>query len=284
MLWAVVNGPGTLFRLTSDGTTYLPDAASDWSAGKALRYPNGTGNPDSESVTFGATVADGMYVSTERNNDASTISKLAVLRYDVSAPGATLTATHEWDLTSSLPSVGANLGFEAITWVPDTFLTRKGFFDEATGHAYAPAEYANHGSGLFFIGVEGGGQICAFALNHVTGAASKLATIASGNAGVMGLEFDREVGYLCSHCDDTCANKSGILDIDTTAGSATLGRFFVRRQFQRPTSLPDSNNEGIAIAPQSECVGGFKPFFWSDDNDSGGQSLRRDSIPCGSFL
>jgi hypothetical protein len=284
VLWAVVNGPGTLLRLLWNGTNYLPDSANDWSLGKALRYPDGSGNPDSEGVTLGANVIDGVYVSTERNNDASTVSKLAVLRFDASAAGTSLTATHEWNLTSLLPAVGANLGLEAITWVPDSYLVAKGFFDEAAGHSYAPSEYASHGTGLFFIGIEGTGKVYAFALNHLTGAANLVATITTGQTGVMGLEFDREVGYLWFGCDDTCGNKTGIIDIDTSSGSATLGRFTLRRLFDRPSTLPDSNNEGIAIAPQSECVAGFKPFFWSDDSDKDTFSLRRDSIPCGSFL
>ncbi len=94
----------------------------------------------------------------------------------------------------------------------------------------------------------------------------------------MSLEFDRDVGYLWAGCDDTCANEMGVLQIDAT------GKFFVRQQFDRPSTLPNINNEGIAIAPESECSGGFKSFFWTDDGETGGHSIRRDSIPCGSFL
>lgn len=283
-LWAVVNGPGTLYRLLWDGVSYLPDTASDWSAGKALRYTDGTGNPDSEGVTFGASLADGIYVATERNNDASTVSRLAVLRFDASAAGTSLTATHDWNLTAILPAVGANLGIEAITWVPDGYLVTNGFFDESAGHSYVPSEHSGHGSGLFFVGIEGTGNVHAFALNHVTGAATLVATFATGQTGVMGLEFDREVGYLWFGCDDTCGNKTGIFGIDTQVGSTTRGRFTLRRLFDRPSTLPDSNNEGIAITPQAECVAGFKPFFWSDDSDKDTFSLRKDSSPCGSFL
>jgi hypothetical protein len=284
VLWAVVNGPGTLYRLIDNGTNYVPDTGNDWGVGKALRYPNGLGNPDSEGVTFGASLADGLYVATERNNDASTVSRSAILRFDVSSSGASLTATHDFDLTALLPVVGANLGIEAVTWVSDAYLTGKGFFDETAGHAYVPSEYANHGNGLFFVGVEGNGKIYAFALDHVASTASLVATITSGQTGVMGLEFDRDLSYLWFSCDDSCGNKSGILDIDTAAGSPTQGRFVVRRMFDRPSTLPDTNNEGIAIGPQSECVNGFKPFFWSDDNDKDGFSLRKDAIPCTGLL
>ena len=55
----------------------------------------------------------------------------------------------------------------------------------------------------------------------------------------------------------------------------------VRKIFARPSTLPDSNNEGIGIAPDSECSGGFKRFFWADDSHFAGHALRIDSIPCG---
>jgi hypothetical protein len=284
VLWAVNNLSGTLFRLVQSANGFAPDTANGWSNGKQLHFPDGKGGPDAEGVTFGANVADGVYVCSEHDTEASGTSRLSVLRYDVSAAGAELTASHEWNLTALLPKVGANAGLEAITWVPDTFLTSKGFFDDTKAHAYAPAEYANHGTGLFFVGVEETGKIHAFALNHTGSAATLVATIATPNPGVMGLEFDRDAGNLWFNCDDTCGNKSGVLGIDTTVGSATLGHFVVRRQFQRPSSLPDSNNEGIAIAPASECSAGFKRFFWTDDADQDGFSLRVDSIPCDACL
>ena len=68
VLWAVRNGLGTLFRLVWNGTIWTPDATNGWGAGKFLRYPDGTGDPDAEGVTFAAGSAGGMYVATERNN------------------------------------------------------------------------------------------------------------------------------------------------------------------------------------------------------------------------
>jgi hypothetical protein len=280
VLWAVNNLSSTLFRLVPSGAGFVPDTANGWASGKGLRYPGGSGAPDSEGVTFGASVADGMYVCSEHDGASASTSRLSVLRYDVSGAGTTLTATREWNVTALLPQAAANAGLEGITWVPDTFLTGKGFVDEAKQHAYAPAEYPDHGSGLFFVGVEGTGKIYGLALNHADGSSKLVATITTPNEGVMGLEFDREAGNFWFNCDEGCDNQSGILDVDTRVGSATLGRFVVRRQFQRPSSLPDSNNEGIAIAPDSECSGGFKRFFWTDDADADGFSLRTDLIPC----
>jgi len=48
VLWAVKNGPGTLYRLEWDGTKWTPATTDGWNVGKALHYPGGTGDPDSE--------------------------------------------------------------------------------------------------------------------------------------------------------------------------------------------------------------------------------------------
>ncbi|MBC8088222.1 MAG: Ig-like domain-containing protein [Phycisphaerae bacterium] len=284
VLWAVKNGPGTLYRLIFSGGIWTPDPANNWSAGKALRYTNDTGNPDSEGVTFAAGgSAAGIYVATERNNDASTISRSSILRFDPMQAGATLRATNDWNITADLPVVGANLGIEAVTWLPDSFLVAKQFYDERAGKTYVPADYPDHGSGLFLVGVEGNGIIYVYALNHVTNAAQRVATFTSGFPGVMGLEFDNESGYLWAMCDDTCSNRYSILEINTTVGSATRGRFMAPRQFDHPSTLPNINNEGFAFAPNSECVNNRKPVFWADDSGTAGHSIRQATMACGAI-
>jgi len=280
VLWASNNLDGRLFRLVPSGAGFEPDTANGWASGKALHYPGGQGQPDAEAVTFGASVADGVYIGSEHDGEDASTSRPSVLRYDVSGAGTSLTATREWNLTALLPKLGANTGIEGITWVPDSFLTSQGFLDEAKQHAYAPAEYANHGTGLFFVGIEESGKLYGLALNHSDGSAALLTTISTPNDGVMGLEFDRDTGDLWFNCDDGCDNESGILRIDTRADSTSRGKFVLHRLFQRPSSLPDSNNEGIAFAPNSECSAGFKRFFWTDDADEDGFSLRTDLIPC----
>ena len=42
-----------------------------------------------------------------------------------------------------------------------------GFCDERPFKAYNPADYPDHGTGLFFVGVEANGQIYGYALDHV---------------------------------------------------------------------------------------------------------------------
>jgi hypothetical protein len=274
VLWAALNGPGTLYRLIESGGIWNFDTANGWGAGKALHYPGGTGNPDTESVTRGEFSSPFVYVSTERNNDASSVSRLAVLRFDASSAGTMLTATHEWNLTADIPPVGANLGLEGMTFVPDAFLTSHGFFDESRGVTYDPNFYGDHANGVFVVAVEATGALYGYVLDHTAGTFKKVATISSGLPGVMGLEFDRDSGALWAACDNTCAGTQNVLGV-------VAGKFTVRRSFARPSTLPDSNNEGVAMAPDSECMGGFKRFFWSDDSHFGGHAIRIDSIPCG---
>ena len=275
VLWAVRNGPSTLYRLTWNGTIFTPDAAGGWQQGKSLRYSSGADSPDAEGVA----IADGaIYVAAERDNDANTVIRNSVLRYDARQAGAALIATNEWNLTSDLPRVGANLGIEAVTWLPDSFLTAHRFYDELARHSYVPLEYANHGNGLFVVGVEANGVLYAYALNHSDNSFKRIATIASGFAAVMALELDPELGYLWATCDDGCGNKAATLEID-----ATSGRFVPTHVFDRPAAMPNLNNEGFALAPQSECVNNLKHVFWADDGATGGHSVRRGTVPCTRF-
>ena len=279
VLWGVRNGPGAIFRLVYDGTKWVADTANAWGSGKLLRYPDGTGDVDSEGITFtGDGPSAGIYVSSERNNSANTVSRNSVLRYNVNPSSATtLTAVNEWNLTTDLPVTGPNLGMEAITWIPDSFLTSKTFFDEAKNHAYNPAEYPNHGTGLFFIGLEANGMVYAYALNTNDNTFQKIATISTGLAGVMDLQFDRELNNLWAICDDTCQGRSVVLQIDTA------GKFIVGKRFERPSGMPNLNNEGFAISNQSLCTGGTKPAFWADDNETDGHAIRSGTVTCMPF-
>ena len=273
-LWAVRNGPSTLFRLAFNGVVWARDDTATWT----LRYPDGTGEPDAEDVAKAELTSSAIYVVTERDNAVSGVSRPSILRFDPSAGGGNLAATHEWNLAADLPVVGANLGLEAITWIPDSALVAAGFFDEAANTIYNPASYPNHGNGLFFVGLEANGAIYAYALDHVTGGFTRVATITSGDAASKALAYDRETGYLWQHCGAGCAGQSRVLMIGAT------GRFTSRATFARPATMDNLANEGIAIAPESQCVGGFKSYFWSDDGQAGGHAIRKDSIPCGSFI
>jgi len=284
VLWGALNGPSKIYRLLNNGTNWVPDTANGWAVGKTLKYANSFGSPDTEGVTKAANGSTTLYVASERDNENNGVSKLVVLAYDGTDPADTINALRDWNLTSDLPVMGANLGLEAIAWVPDSYLVSKGFIDESKNLPYDPASYPNHAGGIFFVGIEGNGIIYGYALDHVGGGYTRVATFASGNPGIMDLNFDRDVGYLWAICDDTCQGRSNVLDIDTRPGSPTLGKFYIRRGFERPSTMPNTNNEGFAIAPESTCVAGFKSVFYSDDSNANLHAIRRDSIPCGPFL
>jgi Lamin Tail Domain len=274
VLWAVVNGPGTLHRLAFNGTTWSPVAADGWAAGKLLRYPDGTGDVDAEGVTLGAG-SGSVYVGSERNNANNGVSRNTVLQFDTTSTVADpLTATRSWDLTAALPVTGPNTGIEAVTFVPDPYLVAEGFVDQSTGVAYDPANYPNNGGGLFLVGVEATGGVYAFELDHSDGTATLVATIASGFPGVMALEFDAELGQLWAVCDDTCLGRSSVFQVGAS------GTFQLVRSYERPAAMPNINNEGFAFAPLSECSGGVRPVFWSDDSDTAGNSLRAGTVTC----
>ncbi|WP_202867022.1 discoidin domain-containing protein [Kribbella voronezhensis] len=266
VLWAVKNGPGTLYRLVRDGTLWRPDAIG----GRAVNYRDGSGDPDAEGVVR---TPDGLLVATERDGDDDGTSLAKILRFDPASTAKSLNATAEWDLTDDLPAVDANSGPEAISWIPDSFLTAQGFRDERTNAPYTPSSYANHGTGLYFVGLEDNGMVYAYALNQSGGTFTRVAAFAGGFPTIMDLEFEPETGLLWSVCDDTCQGRSATLSI-------TNGKFTVSHTYDRPAQLPDYNNEGFAIAPQSTCTAGRKQVVWADDGNDGGHALRAGTLPC----
>ncbi|NED11866.1 lamin tail domain-containing protein [Streptomyces sp. SID9124] len=270
VLWAAQNS-GRLWRLVRDGSGgWKPDTANGWSSGKTLRFPGGSGSPDSEGVTA---TGGGIFVAGERNGDASGTSRLSVLRYDVSGSGSSLTAAKEWNLTSDLPSTGSNLGLEAITWVPDASLTGAGFKDASTGAAYDPAHYGAHSGGVFFVGVEGTGMVYGYVLAD-SGSYTRVASFSSGMSGVMELQWEPQASRLWAVCDDTCDGQHRTFKVDAT------GTFTTVAVYNRPSGMPNYNNEGFALAGADECVAGSKPVYWSDDANDGGHALRRGSVSC----
>jgi Lamin Tail Domain len=284
VMWAIRNGgPNAMYRLIrNSGGQWVSDTANGWSNGKNVLFPSGTGNPDAEGITMGGySSANGMFVSTERNNDTSATSRNAILRFDVTGSATTLTANGDWNITVDIPANGANLGLEGITWVPDTYLVASGFRN-SSGALYVPSSIPTHGAGLFLVGVEGGGSIHAYALNLSDGATfTKVATFnstlvdARGYNSVMDLQFDNETNELWAVCDDGCSGRSAVFRVSPVTGNFTRVALF-----DRPTGLSNINNEGFTFAPLAECAAGTRRAFWADDNNTLGNALRQGSLPC----
>lgn len=278
ILWAVTNGTGTLTKLTpSPSNPSIWNGATGWGAGKQLAYPDGSIAPDSEGVTVAdGGSAGGIYVATERSSAASSTSRPSILRFDVTGAASTLTATNEWnlgaDLTATVGTIGANAGLEGITWIPDAALTSRGFVDESTGLAYNPANYPNHGTGVFFVALEATDDVYAYVLDLTGSTFTRVATI--DTPGAREVDYEPETGLLWAICDEACDGRTATLQVGTS------GRYEVTHRYARPADSANYANEGFAIAPQSACVAGAKPVFYADDANTGGVSLRTGTIRC----
>ena len=270
-LWAVDNGTGTFWKLKvgANGSVTFADG---WADGKRARFQRDASNPSAAGPDTEGITVDGsgwVYLASERDNSVKGVNENVVLKVDPNAPGPDVVATQEWDLTAKLPSVNANLGIEAVEWVADGDLT--GLIDAGTNVAYDPARYPGHGDGLFFVAMEEGGGVFAFALNG-DGTSKLVATIDPGLVGVMALDYDTVLDVLWAVCDDGCDGTAAQITFNGTAEPSIA-------HFARPVSMPNGNNEGFATAPSS--VAGFaRAAWWFKDGEPSG-SLRTGTVPGG---
>ncbi|GEK86978.1 lamin tail domain-containing protein [Microbacterium aerolatum] len=268
-LWAVDNGTGTIWKLKAfaDGSIAPVDG---WTEGKRVRFQKDAANPGAAGPdTEGITVDGGglVYLASERDNSDKGVNQNKILQVDPDAAGADLVALAEWDLTDLLPAVGANLGIEAVEWVSDAMLAGA-LFDDNTQAPFDGAAYA--GDGLFFVAVEDGGGVYAFAL-AADGSADLVSTIDPGLAGVMSLDYDSVLGVLWAVCDDGCGGKSAQVAFNGTDRPGIA-------HFARPAGMPDINNEGFATAPASLATNGQRPVWWFADGYTS-NALRTGTLP-----
>ncbi|MFE0520935.1 lamin tail domain-containing protein [Streptomyces sp. NPDC058954] len=283
VLWAAKN-KNWLYKLVKSNGKWVPDAS--WSAaGKQIRFAGGTGQPDSEGLTVGAN--GHIYVTSERDNANNTVPKDTIMEFDPTATGSTLTPIHQWDMTSQFPQLNtgskddANLGFEGVGYVPDSWLTANGWVDPLTGAAYNPANYPLHGSGLFFAGLEWDGTLHVYGLNS-DGTFTTFGTIATGKASVMDVTFDAGTRRLIATCDNTCGETHTFMKVN--AGGAIVPDV----TYTNPAVMPTDNLEGFAVAPPQTCVNGFREAVWSDDgiygfgsgSSSYGHAIYSGTFPC----
>ena len=240
VLWAVDSGNSLMLRLVWNGTLWVHDTANGWSAGKTLHFPGGGGLPNSEGITFtDAGSAGGVFVSSERNLDAGATSRVSVLRYDVSGAAASLTATQEWNLTPDLPPVGNNAGAEIGGVGPRHLPGRLRLRRQGTGLPYNPANYPNHGTGLFFVGLEANGIVYAYALDQTSSSFDRVATFASGFPTFAAMHFDADKNRLWTVCDDNCEGRSRIFEVNSN------GSFLLSAEYRPPRRHARHQQRGL---------------------------------------
>ncbi|MBB5832633.1 lamin tail domain-containing protein [Brachybacterium aquaticum] len=253
VLWGVNNDAGQISRLVQDETGIWQQSEGWPTGGKHTRFADGTGTPDGEGISFGL---DGrVYVSAERDNDNSGVSRNTVLAFDPAAEGDTLTVVAEWNLTSLLPATGANGGMEAVEIVPASAFAELGA-DVPAAEAYA------------FVVLETTGDVYAVALQS-GGEATLVATLASPLPGLMALDYDTASNTLWAFADEALEGRSVLYDLSAADPAAAPV------VFERPDGMPANfANEGIALEPTDVCEDGVRQAWFSDDADTDGHALR----------
>lgn len=281
VLWAVGN-KSWLFKLIKSGGKWIPDASFS-ANGKELDFlpggSSGTAGPDTEGITVGR---DGnLFITTERDNAASGTPRNTILEFNPNAAGSILSPLRTYDVTKQFSTAGAdaNLGFEGIGFVPDTWLVANQWIDPRTDRVYNPAIYPLHGAGLYFGALEKNGNLYAYALNS-DGSLVFLGTVGTGQRAVQDVFYDARTQRLVATCDNTCGVTHTFMKIAD-------GKLVVDKVYTKPSAVPMNNLEGFALS--QTCTGGLREALWSDDGNYGNgpgdaatfqHSLWGASFPC----
>ena len=273
-LYAVDNGTATFWELSvsKDGSLAF---APGFEKGKRVAFKKDAGDvnakgPDAEGITVDGS---GMvYLASERDNAAKGVNYDTILMVDPNEPESRLVAKEEWDLTSSLPQVSANMGIEAVEWVSNADVEDK-LVDQNTGKTFDAANYPDAvANGVFLVALEDNGHVYAYVLN-ADGSAVQVADIDSKLGGAMGLDYDAYGKALWVATDDGYGNKMAKIQLNGTAAPDIVHVL--------PAAGVDAkaNNEGFAIADASYTVNGQRPVYRFCDGVKSG-ALTIGSMDC----
>ncbi|WP_165962652.1 lamin tail domain-containing protein [Occultella glacieicola] len=268
-VYAVNNDNGEIFELAApEATGGLYAIAQSW----VPTYPEGTGTPDAEGLSVAGDGA--IFLSTERNNDASGTSRPSVLRVELGASGASDT-THEWNLTAITGALGANAGLEGIEWISDADATALGVRD-ADGATYDPAAFGEHFGGIFAVAVEQTGAVHLVVLES-DGDATLLQTAQASESVPVLMDLDWRAGAneLWGLCDEACDNRTSVF-------AFVDGLLAWQVDHHAPTGMNTSyTNEGLAFVWCSADPDAAPTTLWISDTAHDGVSLRvADGAAC----
>lgn len=272
-LWAVDNGTGMIWQLDAavDGSVSF---AEGWEDGKRVRFQKDAADasaagPDAEGITLDGSGT--VYLAVERDNSDKGTNFNAILEVDPSQAGPDIVADAEWDLTDSLPAVSANMGIEAVEWVPNS-VVEGAIVDANTGSVFDASVYPDAASGgVFFVALEDNGHVYAYVLNE-DGSAVQIADLDPKIGGAMGLDYDSVLGVLWVEADDGYNGRLAQLKFNGTSEPQVA-------HIERPASMPNLNNEGFATSPVEYCVDGQRPAWWFADGETP-EALRTAPLDC----
>lgn len=255
-LYAVDNGTAAFWVLdvAKDGTLSL---ASGFERGKRVCFQKDAANesakgPDAEGITVDG---NGMvYLASERDNSNKGVNYDTILMVDPNTAGTRLVAQQEWNLTDSLPQVSANMGIEAVEWVPNANVAGK-LIDQNTSAAFDASNYPNAvADGVFFVALEDNGHVYAYVLNSDE-TVVQIADIDSKLGGAMALDYDTYENVLWIAADNGYGNRMAKITLNGTANPAIIHVL--------PATGVDAaaNSEGFAIASADYTVNGQRPVY-----------------------
>ena len=259
-LWLGRNGPrgnSKLWAVVEDGTGSFQIDSRDGMRGEWTNWVDQNGVAQSfgdlEGVTQADFSEDVVYLMIEGEE--------RIKEYDVSIYG-TATQENDWNTRSILPRDGG-AGAEGITFVPDSALLAAGFVDQ-NGAPYTSTQGMG---GLMFVGHQNGGAVFVFDLSRDTepGGESSFLFVGryeTGPADTSALEFDRSTGLLYIY-HDKGIDVLSVSDLASTPVSQGVRQLNIINSYDGPSN---ENNEGIAVFPANECVGGERSFFMTIDD------------------
>ncbi len=246
--WVAVNAPGKFLAIVEDGAGWFKidqrnGARGEWSPGGDL-----------EGITQVDYQEQAVYLLAEGED--------IIRKYDTSAYGA-VKLLQQWNFHAHVPTMGA-VGSEGITFVPDTWLTSKGFVDKA-GKPYTSK---NGMGGLMLIAHQNGGGVYAFDLSASSSAVTFVGSYKTSRTESCGLEFDRSNGRLYVW-HNLGINYLEVVDLASTALPDGTRQLKTLMEFDGPKS---GNLEGFALAPAAS--GEHVAFLVDDDNQDGAALMR----------
>lgn len=252
-LYAVDNGTGIFWIVE-----VKEDNSLNILTEKGVRFKKDSENPDAKGPDAEGIAVDSsgmVYIASERDNSDKGVNFNSVLMIDPRDSNRDLVALKEWDLTSLLPQVSANMGIEAIEWIPRDHIEGK-VIDKNTGKPLDLNSYPNAiGGGIFTVALEDNGHVYGFVLNDDE-SSSLIFDIDSKLGGAMSLDYDEEERLLWVSADDGYGNMRAVMEFNGTDEPTIV-------HVIPPVDLPVKNLEGFAIGESDKD--GNRKLFWFED-------------------